>query len=60
MNIGTLVSKIISAAMILGAAGLLYEATVALKREALETQKSGMVSLGAFNRRLMQPHGQKR
>ena len=52
MDIGKLIGKLISIAMVLATAGTLYEVTVALKKEALDTQRHGMVSLGAFNRRL--------
>lgn len=54
MDIGKLIGKLISIAMVLAAAGTLYEATVALKDATLDTQKHGLVSLGAFNRRLEQ------
>ncbi len=52
MDIGKLIGKLITFALVLAAAGTLYEATIAIKKEALDTQRHGMVSLGAFNRRL--------
>lgn len=52
MDLGRLIGKLISVAMLLATAGILYEVTIALKREALGTQKRGIISLGAFNRRL--------
>ncbi len=52
MDIGKLINKLIKVGMLLAAAGTLYEATGALKAAALDTKNHGMVSLGAFNRRL--------
>ncbi|MBI3557685.1 MAG: hypothetical protein HY074_15600 [Deltaproteobacteria bacterium] len=52
MDIGKLIGKLITVALVLATAGTLYEVTIALKEAALDTQRHGMVSLGAFNRRL--------
>lgn len=54
MDLEKLIGKLISVAMLLATAGILYEVTIALKKEALGTQKRRMISLGAFNRRLEQ------
>jgi hypothetical protein len=52
MDIGKFVGRIINLAMLLAAAGLLYQATLEVKSMALDTARHGMVSLGDFNRRL--------
>jgi len=52
MDIGRLINKLLTIGMVLAAAGTLYEITSAIKAAAIDTQKHGMVSLGAFNRRL--------
>lgn len=52
MDIGKIIGAIINLGLILAAAGLLYVATDYLREEARMTQKQGVVSLGAFNRRL--------
>ncbi len=52
MNIGKLIGHLITVAMILGTLGILAEITQELKRQAADTAQHGMVSLGAFNRRL--------
>ncbi len=54
MDAGNPISKLISVAMILATAGVLYEVTVAIHDQAIDTQRHGMVSLGTFNRRLLQ------
>ena len=52
MDIGRLIGKLITVALLLATAGILYEVTLAIRREAVETQRHGIISLGAFNRRL--------
>ena len=51
MDIGKLISHLISIAMVLGTLGLLRMATLELKNEAMFS-KNHLVSLGSFSRRL--------
>ncbi len=52
MDIGKFIGHLITIALVLATAGVLVEVTNAIKKEAIDTQRHRMVSLGAFNRRL--------
>lgn len=52
MDIGRLISKLISVGMALAAAGVLVQVGTAIKKEALEANQSGLISLSRWNRTL--------
>ena len=52
MDIGRLISKLISVGVALAAAGVLVQVCTAMKKEALQSNQSGLISLGAWNRNL--------
>jgi len=52
MDIGRLISKLISVGVALAAAGVLLQVCTAMKKEALQSNQSGLISLGAWNRNL--------
>ena len=52
MDIGKLIGHLITVGLVIATMGVLYTATCAIMTEAVDTQRHGMVSLGAFNRRL--------
>lgn len=52
MDIGKFIGHLINIGLILGTLGVLMEVTATLRSEAVATHERGMVSLGAFNRRL--------
>ncbi len=52
MDAGKMVGWVINLAFGLAVAGVLYQATVAVKEAAIDTQRHGTISLGKFNRRL--------
>lgn len=53
MDIGKLIGRLITIGFTLAALGTLREVTLAIKREAIYTQQHGLISLGAFNRKLI-------
>ena len=52
MDIGKLIGHLIIVALVLATVGVLYTVTCMIMTEAVDTQRHGMVSLGAFNRQL--------
>ena len=52
MDIGKLISKLISVGFALAAAGVLVQVCTMMKKEALQANQSGLISLGAWNRAL--------
>jgi hypothetical protein len=53
MDIGKFIGRLITIGFTLAALGTLREVTLALKREAVYAQQHELISLGAFNRRLI-------
>lgn len=53
MDIGRLISKLISVGLALATAGFLVQMCMTVKKEALKTNQTGLISLGKWNRALM-------
>lgn len=53
MDIGKLISKLISVGFALAAAGILIQVCMVVKREAVQANQTGLISLGAWNRTLI-------
>lgn len=54
MDIGKLIGHLINVGFAFAVLGILAQVTSEIKKEAMDTQRHGMVSLGKFNRRLQQ------
>lgn len=52
MDIGRLISKLISVGMALAVAGILVQVCTFMKKEALQANQSSLISLSSWNRSL--------